>query len=101
MKTVLFGTHPRDEWSVRAGPQPAVSDARVAAAKATYDLCLKRFGHLQLGEMQSWSRSDEGVQHTSFSDGTDVIADFAGAELLVNGERIECPREIASFAAKR
>ncbi len=95
MDCVLFADVPRDEWSAMPGVMPVLDDLRIAQIKAKYDICLERFGHLIPQELTSWSRPAEGVQRTTFADGTEVIADTPGQELLVNGRRVERPAVLA------
>jgi hypothetical protein len=65
-----------------------LDDARIAQLKAKYDVCLQRFGHLQIEEMLTWDEPADGVQRTTYSDGTEVVADFNTQQLRVNHERI-------------
>jgi hypothetical protein len=88
MECVLMGGHPRDEWSAHPGVMPVLDDARIAQLKAKYDVCLQRFGHLQIEEMLTWDEPADGVQRTTYSDGTEVVADFNTQQLRVNHERI-------------
>ena len=88
---ILMGKHPRDEWSAHPGVMPVLDDARIAQIKATYDLCLVRFGHLQMEEMLTWDEPAEGVQRTRFGDGTEVVADFNTRELRVNNDIVAPP----------
>lgn len=92
MECVLFGDHPRHEWSHTGRFQPALDDAFIGAIKAKYDLCIKRFGHLQVEPLESWRSSAAGVQETAFSDGTRVRADFANGRLWVNDEPVPRPQ---------
>jgi len=91
LDTVLFADKPRDEWSASPGVMPVLDDLRIAKIKAKYDLCIERYGHLLQQELTSWSLPADGVQRTTFEDGTEVIADKKAGELLVNGKRVECP----------
>jgi hypothetical protein len=91
MNCILLGGIPRDEWSVRPGVMPVLDDARVTAHKAIYDLCIVHFGHLKRQEMTAYKRLSDDVHQTRFADGTEVTADFATQELLVNGKKIACP----------
>jgi hypothetical protein len=96
MRAVLFGKHIRDEWTVRDEVgHPPLDDARIAKQRAMYELCLRQFGHLQAETITAYSEPDAGVQCTSFSDGTQVSADFAKGELLVNGRRVARPAALA------
>ncbi|MCE9614835.1 MAG: hypothetical protein K8T26_11200 [Lentisphaerae bacterium] len=88
LECVLLGGHPRDEWSTHPGVMAVLNDARVVQLKAKYDLCLTRFGHLQTEEMLTWDEPADGVQRTTYADGTEVVADFNAQDLWVNGERI-------------
>jgi hypothetical protein len=89
MQCVLMGGHPRDEWSAHPGVMPVLDDTRIASLKTKYDLCLNQFGHLQTEEMLSWNEPADGVQRTTYADGTEVIADSNSQELRVNGKRIK------------
>lgn len=89
MACVLFGDHPRHEWSHTGRFQPALDEAHVAAIKAKYDLCIKGLGHLQTEFIESWLSPEPGVQETVFSDGTRVRADFNGMELFVDERPIQ------------
>jgi hypothetical protein len=92
MRAVLFGKHIRDEWSVRPiVGHPTLDEARIARQKAMYDLCLERFGYLQTLFITDYEEPADGVVCTEFADGTRVSADFGTGELIVNGERVECP----------
>jgi hypothetical protein len=95
MECILMGGHPRDEWSARPGVMPVLDDTRIARLKARYDLCLERFGYLQTEELMTWEEPSEGVQRTTYADGTEVVADFGNAELLLNGERVPRPKAYA------
>ena len=91
LDSVLFGLHPRDEWSAHPGVMPVLDDTRVRQLKAIYDLCFVRFGHLQLHELMKYEEPAAGVKATTFADGTTVVADFGKQELVVNGERVKRP----------
>ena len=93
MECILYGDHPRDEWSRRPDFMPELDDRRIAALKARYDLCLKRFGYLQTLELTSF-REEDDVQRTTFEDGTEVTVDRGRKELIVNGERIASPKAL-------
>lgn len=96
MRAVLFGKHIRDEWTVRSAVRHApLDDARIAKEVAMYELCLKRFGRLQTEFITAFSEPAPKVQCTTFSDGTQVSADFGKGELLVNGKRIDRPAALA------
>jgi hypothetical protein len=92
---VATGASIRDEWSVR--PTPAIgnmvfNDRRAAGLKALHDLCVEKFGHLQTEELTRCEMSADMQQFRSpFADGTEVSADLATKELMVNGKRIEKP----------
>ena len=88
MRCVLFGGTPRDEWSTRPGHMPVLDDARIAALKATYDLCVLRFGHLKFLQIVDYKRLAAKVYETAFEDGTRVRADFGKGRLFVNGKEI-------------
>lgn len=87
---VLLGKHPRDEWSARPGVMPVLTDERIAKLKAIYDIALQRFGHLQAEQLLTWQATD-GVESTTYADGTTVTADFTAGRLTVNGEDIPKP----------
>jgi hypothetical protein len=89
---VLFAEIPRDEWSAEPGVMPLLDAARIAKLKARYDLCLERFGRLVTEELTDWRLLADGVQQTTFADGTQVMADFNKHDLLVDGKRVEMPR---------
>ena len=93
MQCVLYGDHPRDEWSARPVYMPELTDDRVAALAAGYDLCLRRFGYLQTLEMTGY-QNENSVEQTSFEDGTVVCVDHAAGELIVNNERVERPTHL-------
>ncbi len=95
IECVLFGDHPRHEWSAHGRFQPALDDAYVAAIKAQYDLCVVRYGHLQTVPLVAWSHLPEGLQETRFADGTIVTADLKQLALFVNGKPVERPRGLA------
>ncbi len=90
-EAVLFGNHPRDEWSVRPGVMPVLDQERVNRIKAIYDLCLGRFGYLQLLEIVGYDEPAEGMRTTTFADGTSVCVDSNTETLLVNDEPVERP----------
>ena len=94
MCCVLFGGVPRDEWAVRPGVMPLLTDARIAAQKATYDITIKQFGHLKRHEITSFKKMGKSLMETGFSDGTVVLADFVENTLTVNGKTLERPPEI-------
>lgn len=92
MRAVLFGKHIRDEWTYHSiVGHPTLTDERIAAQRAMYDLCIRQFGYLQTEQIVAYTEPSPGVQQTRFSDGTEVTADFVQEELWVNGERISCP----------
>ena len=88
MRCVLFGGVPRDEWSTRPGHMPLLDDARIAALKATYDLCIQRFGYLKFLQIVDYKRIAKNIVETAFEDGTRVRADFGKGRLFVNGKEI-------------
>lgn len=94
MRKVLFGSHPRTEWSTLPGIMDVLDEAMIRALHADYVLTLGRFGYLQLQEMVDYQEPENGVAISRFADGTEVIADFTRGELTVNGERIPCPAGI-------
>jgi hypothetical protein len=89
MECLLFGDHPRHEWSARGRFQPALDDKSVAAIKAKYDLCIRRYGHLQFEPLVAWQEPEPGVQETRFADGTTIRADFGNGALFVDGLPVE------------
>ena len=91
MHTVLMGDHPRDEWLAIPASCSVLDEARLRQLKANYDICLQRFGHLQLLELMSYQEPQPGVRVTKFEDGTEVVADFTHEELVVNGEPVLRP----------
>jgi len=91
MEAVLFGEHPRDEWSARAGVMPVLDDDRIGNLKRMFDLVLVRFGRLQTLEMTGYEQPADGVERTEFADGTEVTADFNEERLLVNREEVPRP----------
>lgn len=91
MRCILFGDHPRDEWSARPDFMPVLDDRRIASLKAKHDLCLTRFGFLQMLELTRWENPEPGMEQSTFEDGTTVLADFNRRELFVNGEKIPRP----------
>ena len=92
MRKVLYGLHPRTEWSSRPGLFPVPDASFVAALKADYDLTLGRFGCLQTLEMTDWRELADGVFKTSFEDGTEITADFNKRELFANGKKLHRPK---------
>lgn len=91
MMSVLFGDHPRAEWSANPGVMPVLTDQMIAVLKAQYDVAIKQFGYLQSHELISHRTPAEKVQQTKFADGTEVTADFNKQELFVNGKLISRP----------
>jgi hypothetical protein len=95
MTAVAFGASVRDEWGVRpnnVGGIAVFSDRRVAALRALHDLCVETFGHLQAEELMRCEMSPDFQQvRSAFADGTEVSADLATKELIVNRKRIERP----------
>jgi len=92
MEGVLFGLHPRDEWSAHPGVMPVLDDARICRLKAVYDLSLVKFGHLQTEELLRYEEPEPGVRTSAFADGTEVIADFRKGRLVVNGKNVPRPK---------
>jgi hypothetical protein len=92
MNALLYGHLPRDEWSARPGVMPVLTDERIRALKATYDLCIDRFRRLRVMEMTGYCEPEEGVRQSTFEDGTVVRADFEAGELFVNEEKLERPK---------
>ena len=91
MTAVLFGAHPRTEWSAHPGVMPVLTDVMIGKLKAQYDLVIKRFGYLQTLEMTDYREPGEGVATSRFEDGTEVTVDSKKQELFVNGQKIERP----------
>ena len=91
MNAVLFGEHPRTEWSAHPGVMPVLTDAMIARLKAQYDLVLKRFGHLQSLEMTDYREPGAGIATSRYEDGTEVTVDSKNQELFVNGQKIDRP----------
>jgi len=96
MMCILYGGVPRDEWSVRPGVMPVLDDARIAALKGVYDLCVVDFGHLKREQIVSYRRESDDCYSTRFADGTEVLADFKDQRLVVNGNAIERPAVLAN-----
>ncbi len=94
MEGVLWGGHPRTEWSAHAGIMPVADEAFIARLKGVYDVVLGRFGHLQEQQILSYSEPADGVKQTAFEDGTVVTADFDKQELLVNGQLVPRPEAL-------
>ncbi len=94
MRGILFGLHPRDEWSAHPGCMPVLDDARIRRLKAVYDLSIVKYGHLQTEELLKHEEPEPGVQTSAFADGTVVIADFNKQELVVNGQRVAKPEAL-------
>lgn len=93
MECILFGKHPRDEWSAHPGVMPVLDATRIRILKAGYDLCLTRFGHLQARELLTYEEPAENVRRTTFAGDIEVIADFGRQELIVDGKKIPRPAE--------
>ena len=94
MTAVLFGAHPRTEWSAHPGVMPVLTDAMIAKLKAQYDLVLKRFGYLQTLEMVDYREPGDGVATSRYEDGTEVTVDSKKQELFFNGQKIDRPVEL-------
>lgn len=88
MECVLYGGHPRDEWSSHPDFRAVLDDERVAMIKKRYDICLKQFGYLQTLEMKQWKHLDTHIYETVYEDGTTITADFEKEELYHNGQPI-------------
>ena len=89
MRTVLYGEHPRVEWSAHPGIMPVLNPPLIAALKTNYDIALKKYGHLQTQELLRHKELAAGVEQTEFEDGTTVQADFNKRELFVNGKIVQ------------
>jgi hypothetical protein len=99
MRAVLFGAHPRDEWSTRPGIMSVLDDQRIARLVAKHQLVLGRFARLQSESLVRWEETGPQSQRTVFSDGTEVAADFATGELRVGSESIVQPAVFARTMA--
>lgn len=95
MECVMFGDHPRHEWTASGRFQPALDDAHIAAIKAKYDLCIRTFGHLQTEVLMAWHELEDGVQETRYADGTVVRGDLSGLELFVNERPVDRPHGLS------
>ncbi|MEI6084187.1 MAG: DUF5696 domain-containing protein [Verrucomicrobiota bacterium] len=95
MNAILFGGHPRTEWSAHTGVMPVLNDALLAKLKAQYDLVLKKFGYLQTLELTDYREPSAGITTTRFEDGTEVTVDSTKQELFVNGKNIDRPAALA------
>jgi len=95
MKAVLFGDHPRSEWSAEPGVMPVLTDSLLGAIKARHDLVLGQFGHLQTQELIRHFEVGHNVFESQFEDGTLVRADFVNEELFVNEKYIARPAALA------
>lgn len=93
MRAMLYGLKLRDEWHARKG-RNELTDGRIKAQKACYDLCVKRFGHLVLEELTDTRQIGDEIHSSKYSDGTEVNADFAKQELFVNGKNIPMPEAL-------
>lgn len=91
MRGILFGDHPRDEWSVRPYVMPMLDDTRIRALKDMYDLVLGKYGYLQSLELTNYTEPTDGVQQTRFADGTCVTLDSTKNELFVNDQPVQRP----------
>ena len=91
MRCLLLGQVPRDEWTASPGIFPVLDDARIEKIRARYGLCCERFGHLIPERLASWARLTDGVEQTTFSDGTTVLADFSASRITINNEEIPRP----------
>jgi len=94
MTAIVYGQHPRDEWGIRPikmGGIEIFNERRVQALKALHDLCIEKFGSLQLQELTKCVMSADHVVQSTFADGTEVAADFGKLELIINGKRLEKP----------
>ena len=88
MRCLLLGQVPRDEWAASPGLFPVLDDLRIEKIRARYELCCERFGHLIPERLVSWARLTDGVEQTTFSDGTTVLADFSASRITINNEEI-------------
>ncbi len=91
MNAILFGRVMRDEWSAEPGIMPVLTDERIAAIKAIYDLVTVKFCHLVTQQITHWESPCEMIEKTIYEDGTEVLADFTAKRLWVNGQEIPCP----------
>lgn len=95
LRAAAFGRHPRDEWSAREVPMPVLTDQRIAAQKAVYDLCLVRFGYLQFEEMTGWQRLSDTTEEITYGDGTTMVVDWQAETLFCNGDAVARPAALA------
>lgn len=89
MDLVLFGDHPRDEWSARPGIMPILDDRRIRAIKTMSDFVLGSHLNLQTEELMKYEEPAENMRQTTFADGTVVTVDDAKQELFVNNRKVE------------
>ena len=94
LRDVLFGTHPLCEWTARPGMFPVLDETLILKLKSVNDLLVARFGHLQERMIVDYRRIGADAWRTTFDDGTEVAADFAGGELAVNGKTVLCPEPL-------
>jgi len=95
MNCVSLGLIPRTEWAMEPGIMPVLDDELVRRMKAKNDLCVKTFGRLVPLELTQWKRLGEKATASTFSDGTEVIADHESRTLQVNGKAIPRPEALA------
>ena len=98
MDSVLWGGHPRTEWSAHPGIMPVADTDFIARLKAKFDLAIGQFGYLQAQEITHFCEPDTGMQQTTFSDGTVILADYNRMELWANGTQVPQPEALADPA---
>ncbi len=91
MRCLLMGDVPRDEWAATAGLFPVLDDLRIEKIRTRYDLCCNQFGNLVTERLTSWRRLADGIEETTFADGTSVHANFSERRLKINGKEILAP----------
>jgi hypothetical protein len=91
MRAVLLGQHLGSGFSVRDVKGGVLTDERLAALAAAYQVGVKRFGYLQREELMEYAEPAEKVARSVFADGTTVVADFNAGRLEVNGNEVKRP----------
>ncbi len=90
MHCLVWGRHPRDEWSAHEHPMPVLDDQRIACLAAA-DRALAPYRQLKAEAIEHHSKPAENVVENRFADGTTVVADFNDLQIQVNGKTIERP----------
>ena len=92
LQCLLLGLHPRINGLCVRGRSGGVAFTPEfpQTLKQFYDVCCVKFGHLQTQPMTRWERDTDGIERTSFADGTDVAANLNQGTLAVNGRDITC-----------